>query len=239
MSVGRERSSVRSIGLVLLIVQVVLAGSLLYLNRQAASAIPAAPDPAAWDLPVPDTALSIESGVERANDVAQAWHLDATLVFVSIQVDWPTSDPPETVTGVSPFGWLRLLYVAPVDGASTDYASLSLLFERVSGALTGASVGEWGNTPNGSSLFDNVAVSSETAILAGEIAGGTEFRAACPQLRSQSGTTLTADPATGERFWTIVYRDRSEGSTGPMRLTVSAQSGNVQDVRNGSPTCVT
>ena len=227
----------RSVGLLLLAIQIVLAGALFVVERREASAVPAAPNLEDWDLPVPDMALTIESGIERANQVAVSWHEDAELSFVSMQIDWATTDPPDTITSVSAFGWLRLMYLAPVPNGSSDFAALSLTFERVSGQLTGSSVRRWGSGPPPEPLFANIAVSSETAILAGELSGGTAFRAACPTLRFQSGTTLTVDQATNERFWTIVYRDRSESASGPMRLTVNASTGQVEDVAAGAANC--
>ena len=231
------RRSWRAIGLALLAIQITLAGALFFVERREASAVPAAPNLEDWDFPIPDMSLTIESGIERANLVAVSWHEDAELAFVSMQIDWATTDPPATTTSVSAFGWLRLMYLAPVPNGSSDFAALSLTFERVSGQLTGASVRRWGSSPPSEPLFTNITVSSETAILAGELSGGTAFRAACPTLRFQSGTTLTVDQATNERFWTIVYRDRSDSTTGPMRLTVNATTGQVEDVAAGALAC--
>ena len=218
-------------------IQIVLAGSLLVLHQREASALPAAPSPTEWDLPVPDVALTIFSGVERSTTIAQSWRDDARLAFVSLQVDWPTSDPPETVTSVSPFGWLRVVYVAPVEGASSDYAALSMLFERMSGALVDSSVSAWHSPPPAADLLDGVTVNDETAILAGELSGGSEFRAACPNQRSQSGISLTIDPASQERRWNLVYRESGRSAGAPMVMKVNARTGEVQDVRSGSSEC--
>ena len=232
-----HRYTFRSLGLLLLVLQVVLVVSLLIVTQREASALPAAPDPAAWDLPVPDMALTVETGIERADEVARSWNENAQLTFVSMQIDWPRDDPPITVTSVSPFGWIRFMYVAPIDGAASDYAALSLMFERVSGQLTNASVSEWDTPPPTEPLFQGVTVSGETATLAGELSGGTVFRAACPQERSQSGTSISIDPLTGDRIWNVVYRDNSEAAGGPMRISVNAESGDVQELRSGSATC--
>jgi hypothetical protein len=226
-----------SIGIALVAIQLVLAASLLVLHQRAASALPPAPNPDDWDLPVPDMALTVLSGVERADDVALTWRDDAVLSFVSLQVDWPTSPPPPTVTSVSPFGWLRVVYVAPVLGATSEYAALSMLFERVSGALVSTSVSEWNSSGPLVPLLDGVSVSDETAILAGELSGGTQFRSACPDRRSQSGISLTIDPATRERIWSIVYRESGRSAGSPMRISVNASSGEVREVRSGASTC--
>lgn len=234
-------SSVRSrwwnLGIGLLAIQVVLAGSLLLLHQRASSALPVAPDPADWDLPVPDMGLTILTGVERADEVARTWRDDATLAFVSLQVDWATTAPPDTVTSIPPFGWLRVVYVASVDGGPTDSAALSMLFERVSGALINATVDEWSGGAPDIPLIENVVVTDETALLAGELSGGTAFRAECPDRRSQTGISMTIDAATGERLWNIVYRESGRSTGGPMRITVNSSTGEVREVRAGSSEC--
>ncbi|MCC6705540.1 MAG: hypothetical protein IT334_11725 [Thermomicrobiales bacterium] len=226
-----------SAGLVLLVLQLVLAGSLILFDRQDAAALPAAPNPDDWDLPTPDMGLTVITGVERADEVARTWDDDARLAFVSLQVDWPTSPPPETVTSIPPFGWLRVVYVAPVEGGASDYAALSLLFERVSGALISSSVSAWSASLPDAGLLDSITVTDETAIFAAEVSGGTAFRAACPDQRSQSAVSMSLDAATGERHWNIVYRESGRNSGGPMRVTVNAATGEVHEARSGAATC--
>jgi len=224
---------------VLLVVQIVLAIALVSVNRSEASALPDAPDVDAIDLPVPDQALTISNGIERANDVALAWQNDASLSFVSLQVDWPTAPPPETVTSVSPFGWLRAVYVAPVDGAGSDFAALSLLFERVSGALIDADVSPWHIDPSGTDLLAGIQVNEETALLAAEISGGTAYRAACPELRSHTMISIERDSATSEPLWQIGYRERGRDASGTMRFAVNASSGAVSTTREAPEACGT
>jgi hypothetical protein len=112
-----------------------------------------------------------------------------------------------------------------------------MLFERVSGALVSTSVSEWNSSGPLVPLLDGVSVSDETAILAGELSGGTQFRSACPDRRSQSGISLTIDPATRERIWSIVYRESGRSAGSPMRISVNASSGEVREVRSGASTC--
>lgn len=232
-----DRQSRRSWGIGLLALQVVLAGILLVNHQRAASALPEAPAAHEWQLPTPDNGLTILTGVERANPIAQSWREEAVLAFASLQVDWSTDPPPDTITAVSPFGWLRLVYVAPVNGAESDYAALSMLFERVSGSLVSSSVSAWNSGPPPEPLLDGVTVTDETAILAGELSGGTEFRAACPGKRNQTGISLTIDPTTGARQWNLVYREQGNSAGGPMRISVNAVTGEVRDVRAGSLEC--
>ena len=93
-----QRRNVQRVLLALATLQVILAVALLGVSRSEASALPVAPDVDAIDLPVPDLALTIASGIERANEVAFAWQDDARLSFVSLQVDWPTTPPPTPST---------------------------------------------------------------------------------------------------------------------------------------------
>ena len=235
--VSGRRRSVRRLVLAVLALQIVLAVVLLGVSRSQASALPDAPDVDAIDLPVPDVALTISSGIERANGVALDWQPDARLSFVSLQVDWPTTPPPETVTAVSPFGWLRVVYIAPVGGAASDFAALSLLFERVSGALVESDVSPWHVGVEGGNLLTGVQVTEETALLGAELSGGTAYRAACPDLRSHSTISIAIDPGTGQPVWHIGYRERGRDATGTMQFEVNAVTGVVSVTRAAPEGC--
>jgi hypothetical protein len=232
-----DRARLRRFLSALAVLQVVLAIALIGVTRGQASALPDAPDVDAFDLPVPDLALTIPTGVERAEAVALDWQDDARLSYVSLQVDWPTGPPPETVTSVSPFGWFRAVYVAPVEGAESDFAALSLLFERMSGALIDADVSPWHIAPSDHDLLGGLQVTDETALLAAEIAGGTAYRAACPELRSHTSISVTLDTVTGEPIWHIGYRERNRDASGTMRFEVSATSGAVTVTRDAPADC--
>jgi hypothetical protein len=217
--------------------QVVLAVALFGVIRSQASALPAAPNVEAIDLPVPDMALTIATGVERADALAVDWQDDARLSFVSLQVDWPTSPPPPTVTSVSPFGWLRVVYVAPVDGAESDYAALSMLFERVSGALVDSEVSPWHIPPPPTDALSNIQVNEETALLAAEISGGTSYRAACPDLRSYTSISIALDIVSSEPIWHVGYRERGRDASGTVRFEVNARTGAVSVTREAPENC--
>lgn len=223
----------------LALVQILLVVALVGVSRSQASALPAAPDVDAYDLPVPDQALTIGSGVERATSVALDWQDDARLTFVSLQVDWATGPPPEVVTSVSPFGWFRAVFVTPVEGAESEYAALSLLFERMSGALVDAEVSPWHVAPSDRNLLGSIQVNEETALLAAELSGGTKYRAACPDLRSHTSLAMTIDTVTGEPVWHIGYRERGRDASGTMRFEVSAGSGAVSVTREAPVECGT
>jgi len=223
--------------LVLLAVQILLVGAFVVVTQRQANAIPSAPNPDDWNLPVPDQGLTIETGIARADEVARSWRQDAQLAFVSMQVDWSPDAPPAVVTSVPPFGWLRFIYVSPIDGGESEHAALGMLFERVSGALVQTGVTSWDAGMPDRALMDGVVVSDQTAVLAAEISGGTIYRAACPDRRSQTGVSLSADAISGQPTWNLVYRERGAGGEATKRVTVNAVDGTVTDVRRGAITC--
>lgn len=238
MTAGRtNRRAITSIVAVLLVAQLVLVGARAVTTVRAQDRFPSAPPISSFTLDTPAMSLTIPSGIERGNQVAQAWSGDARLVFASMQVDWPTSTPPETVTALSPFGWIRLLYVAPIDGGQSDFAALSLMFERVSGRLVAADSSRWDNAPSATGLLDGVTVSDETAVLAAEIARGTAYRTPCPDLRNQSLIAIDRDAQTGEPIWSISYRENGRDAGGSMRIDVNASNGSVNEIRSGPDTC--
>jgi hypothetical protein len=184
-------------------------------------------------------ALTIPTAVERGNQVASAWSEAAVLTFASMQVDWPTDTPPATVTSVSPFGWIRLLYVAPVDNGPSEYAALSMMFERVSGTLADARVSRWDLAPSQTNLLDGITVTDETALLAAEIDSGTAYRTACPDKRNESMISITRDPVTNAPVWNINYDENGRNSSGSMLLQVNATDGTLTEIRLGPSTCAT
>jgi hypothetical protein len=232
-----RRSTITTLLLFLLVLQVVIVATRLTTTIRAQDALPSAPALDGIEFPTPDMALTIQSGVERGNQVASAWSSDAVLTFASMQVDWPTGAPPETVTSVSPFGWIRLMYVAPIENGASDYAALSLLFERVSGKLAGASVSRWDVAPRSGNLLDGITVTDETAVLAAEVDKGTAYRSACPDKRNESIVSLTRDPATGDPVWNVSYDENGRNSSGSMLINVNAATGAVTEIRLGPDTC--
>lgn len=227
----------RSIVVGLLALQLLLVGARAVTTVRAQDRLPAAPDASEFTFDTPAMALTIPSGVERGNQVAARWSDRAKLVFASMQVDWSTDAPPETVTALSPFGWIRLLYVAPISNGPSEYAALSVMFERVSGRLVAAEASRWDLTPPGTGLLDGATVSDETAVLAAEIARGTAYRAACPNLRSQSLIAIERDPLSGAPIWSISYRENGRDASGSVRIDVNASDGTVSEIRTGPDSC--
>jgi hypothetical protein len=221
----------------LVILQVIFVAVRMTTTNRAQNAVPSAPSLDAFEFPTPDMALTIQSGAERGNQVATAWSSDAVLTFASMQIDWPTEPPPATVTSVSPFGWIRLMYVAPVDNGPSDYAALSLMFERVTGKLADARVSRWDVSLQSGNLLDGVTVTDETAVLAAEVDKGTVYRTACPAKRNESIISITRDPATGQPIWSVSYDENGRNSSGSMLINVNAATGALTEIRLGPPTC--
>lgn len=223
--------------LALLALQVVLALVAIGVSRSEAASLPPPPDVDAIELPTPAMALTVLSGVARADPIALDWSPDARLSFAALQVDWPTSPPPDVVSSVSPFGWLRLVYVAPVGGSPERYAALSLLFERVSGALIEARVSPWHVGMPRRELLVDVSTTDDTAVLAAELSGGTAYRAACPDRRNHTGVSISIDAISGDPVWDVVYRERNASAAATMRVVVNARDGGVSVVRSGTDSC--
>jgi hypothetical protein len=238
-----ERSSRASKALTivvfLVLLQIALAGARAAITIRSQDSIPSAPSIDSIEFPTPDMALTIQTGAERGNQVAAAWSGSAELAFASMQIDWPTGTPPTTVTNVSPFGWIRLMYVAPVKNGPSDYAALSLMFERVSGKLTDARVSRWDVAPDRVALLDGINVSEETAVLAAEIDLGTVYRTACPDKRNQSTVSITRDPITDQPIWNVSYDENGRNSSGSMLIAVNASNGTLSELRVGPATCAT
>ncbi|CAN5490457.1 hypothetical protein BH09CHL1_BH09CHL1_14410 [soil metagenome] len=222
----------------LAVLQIALVGARAAITIRSQGAIPSAPAVDSIEFPTPTMGLTIQTGAERGKQVAAAWSSGATLTFASMQIDWSTDVPPETVTSVPPFGWIRLMYVAPVSDGPSNYAALSLLFERVSGRLVDARVSRWDVAPDQVSLLDGISVSEETAVLAAEIDAGTIYRSACPTKRNQSIVSLTRDITTDQPIWNINYNENGRNSTGSMLIAVNAGNGTLTELRKDPGACL-
>jgi hypothetical protein len=221
----------------LFVLQLVLFGG-AYANQLRQDA--AMPDPAAiasFPFDTPANALTLMTGRERADQVAKAWDANARLVYASMQIDWPNGQPPETVTSISPFGWLRFVYLADIDGGRTDRATLSILIERVSGKLINQTVNQWTESFAEGDLFAQVTTSDTTAVLGTELGGGTDFRAACPKVRNRSIVSLVLDQSSGQPVWVIGYPGKNGDISTGMGFHVNAATGAVTVTRQPPSEC--
>lgn len=223
--------------LMLFVLQLVLLGG-AYANQIRQDG--AMPDPAAnasFPFDTPATALTLMTGRERADQVAHAWDANARLVYASMQIDWPNQPPPTTVTSISPFGWLRFVYVTDISGGRTDRATLSILFERVSGRLINQTVNQWTETFGEGDLFAQVSTSDTTAVLGTELGGGTAFRAACPGVRNRSIVSLVIDQSSGQPTWVVGYPGKNGDISTGMGFHVNAATGAVTVTRQPPAEC--
>jgi hypothetical protein len=221
----------------LLIVQAALFGSVFLSSNRAQSALPEPASKSTFDFETPDTALTLMTGKERADQVAAAWDDDARIVYASMQIDWSADPPPPTTTTISSFGWLRFVYVTDIDGGRTNQATLSLLFERVSGQLINQTVNQWSEPFPESELFVGVSTTDSTAVLGTELGGGTAFRAECPKFRNRSLVSLVVDQNSGQPNWVISYPGMNGDLVSGMGFIVNGATGAVTITRQPPASC--
>lgn len=221
----------------LLIAQLLVVGVGVARSAAGNDELPQAPTPAEVSFPRPSSALSIMTGAERADAVAAQWHDGAVLVYASMQIDWPIDPPPQTITALPAGGWLRYVYVAPISGRSSPFASLSVLIERSGGQFIQSSVSSWSVAPPATGLLEGIIVTDEVAALAAEIGGGSAYRAVCPEVRNQSLVALFREETSDDLVWGIGYRENGRNSPATRKIDVSATNGTVTVEREGSNSC--
>ena len=221
----------------LLILQAALFGAALAGSNRAESALPDPSPKAAFDFQTPDTALTLMTGRERADRVATAWDENSRLVYASMQVDWSSDPPPTTTTTISSFGWLRFVYVTDISGGRTDQATLSLLFERMSGQLINQTVNQWSEPFPESDLFAGISTTDSTAVLGTELGGGAAFRAECPKIRNRSLVSLVVDQTSGQPVWVISYPGKNGDLVSGMGFVVNAATGAITITRQPPASC--
>lgn len=223
--------------LILFVLQLILLGGAYANQVRQNGAIPDTAAASSFPFDTPPAALTLMTGRERADQVARAWDANARLVYASMQIDWPNEPPPTTVTSISPFGWLRFVYVTDIDGGRTDRATLSILFERVSGRLINQTINQWTEPFADGDLFAQVTTSDTTAVLGTELGGGTAFRAACPKIRNRSIVSLVLDQSSAEPIWVIGYPGQNGDITAGMGFHVNAATGAVTVTRQPPKEC--
>ena len=221
----------------LLMLQAAFFGSVLASSNRAQSALPDPASISTFGFETPDSALTLMTGKERADRVAAAWDEDARVVYASMQVDWSADPPPSTTTTISQFGWLRFVYVTDISGGRTDQATLSLLFERMSGQLINQTVNQWSEPFPQPDLFAGISTTDSTALLGTELGGGTAFRAECPKIRNRSLVSLVVDQSSGQPNWIISYPGKNGDLVTGMGFNVNAATGAVAITRQPPASC--
>lgn len=172
--------------------------------------------------------LTIETGQPIAQAYAHRWSAAATLVAVTMRLDWPESAIDWPAGELPASGWLIYLYS---DGQRT----VSIYLDRGSGRYIANAESPFGD---GLSLLDLTTYprSSTIAAAAADIIEGHAYRTACPESRSSSVVTATVGRvADGAAFsmWTVTYGDAENEARFDVVVRVDAQSGSVlrSDVR--------
>jgi hypothetical protein len=183
---------------------------------------------------------SIESASPVAGAVAAAWLPEAHLMHAAIQIDWPWEAPPPGETEpIAPTGWVDYVYAAPWTGPGQPAgggATLSLLVERLSGAVVFQSSTAWETMPTRMTDVPPGAVTSLEAVAAAEAAAGADFRHACPIYRHVTRLSLVT-PEEAPAHWLVAYEDTRQRDRHGLIVTVDAVTG-VATVGGGTaPEC--
>jgi hypothetical protein len=203
------------------------------LPADPALAVPDAPDVPVGGGPAPTNALTVETAIERGDAVAAEWVEGAAPVAIQLQIDWPQSDVPETVTALADGGWVRFYYL-DVEGALPS--TLMVLVERTSGEVRETNVEAMASRGETPVDLEPIEVWDTAATLAIEMLGGTAFRAACPTVHYTTLTTLVSDPETGGPVWLVEYPEGREGSR-PLVGRVDAITGDATILDPGNTDC--
>ncbi len=202
-----------------------------------APALPPIPRAAA---PLDGSGATLESALPLAQAQADAWLPNAVLLNASMQVDWPWTVPPEPPTEIPGTGWISYAFLAPwyPPGRPAGGASLSVVVERLSGAIVSQETDGWEQSPQLRPPPPASPVDSSKATLAAEAAGGTAFRRACPQYRHLSRTIPVAAGLTKwPQNWIVIYEDSRQPSQHGLLIRLDATTGKVLEQSGEAPDC--
>lgn len=183
---------------------------------------------------------SIESASPVAGAAAGAWLPDARLMHAAIQIDWPWEAPPPGETEpIAATGWIDYVYAAPWSGPGQPAgggATLSLLVERLSGAIVVQSSTAWATMPTRSGEPPAGAITSLEAVAAAEAAAGAGFRHACPIYRHVTRLSLVT-PEQEPAHWLVAYEDTRQRDRHGLVITVDAETGAATVTGGTAPEC--
>jgi hypothetical protein len=171
---------------------------------------------------------------------ADAWLPGAVLLNASMQVDWPWTVPATPPTEIPGTGWLSYAFIAPWQppGRPPGAASLSVVIERLSGAVVNQESAGWEEAPEFRPPPPPAAIDSTAATLRAEAAGGTAFRRGCPQYRHLSRTFPVAVGRTRwPQHWVVLYEDSRQPDQQSLLFRIDATTGNVLDRGGTAPDC--
>jgi hypothetical protein len=224
----------RRVGLIICVAIILIQLGLLgyAATRASSQSLVQAPIRPTTQPPVP---LDLEEIWPFASSVATNWRSDASLVRASMQMDWPgeAGSPP---AGQLPIGgWIFMTFLSS-DGLMT------MRIDRGSGVIVDTEVLDidakfrdaFSTTPID---FSAAKTSSGTAASAAEVAYGSTFRSACPDLRHTSWIAVQVDPATGATSWHIEYESRGDQPQPSMTMDVDWQTADIRNVENATEPC--
>lgn len=223
----------------LLAIQVLLAVVALAVWVWTPDAPPLPPLPTAT-APLAGSGATLESALSLAQAQADAWLPRAVLLNATMQVDWPWTVPPGTPSELPGTGWLSYAFVAPwrPPGRPPGAASLSVVVERLSGAVVTQDTKGWEEAPAFRPSPLPLPIDATEATLRAEAAGGTDFRRACPQYRHLSRTIPVAAGRTKwPQHWVVLYEDSRAPEKHGLMLRIDATTGDVLDRSGDAPDC--
>lgn len=221
----------------LLGLQLLLAGAGVVVWRATARSAPA-PSFAVGVATPAAVPATLEGAAPVAWERARAWRGGARLLSATMQVDWPWDPPPPAVRRLPGTGWLTYVFVAPwgPTGRREAAASLTVLVERLSGAVAAQTSLGWETAPPREPDEPPPTVPSAAAVLAAEATGGTSFRRGCPQFRHLTRAALV--PAgTLPRHWLVTYEDARQPTRHGLRVRVDAESAAVLETAEEGAGC--
>jgi hypothetical protein len=175
-----------------------------------------------------------------AQSQADAWLPHAVLLNASMQVDWPWTVPPDPPTEIPGTGWISYAFLAPwyPPGRPAGAASLSVVVERLSGAIVSQETAGWEQAPQFLAPPPAAPIDSSRATLLAEAAGGTTFRRACPQYRHLSRTIPVAAGRTDwPQHWVVIYEDSRQPAEHGLMYRIDATTGKVLEQSGEAPDC--
>lgn len=141
----------------------------------------------------PDGPLTLEDAYRAAEVVARQRLEVPSLMFASLQTDWPLDQQSPGPPQFPPGGWARFAFV---DDRGSDGQLLSVVIERYSGEVVTVDRQPWDATDATALPVGTTAISSRAALLIAEQAYGQTFRLRCPVDRHQSDITLVRSAVT-------------------------------------------
>jgi hypothetical protein len=183
----------------------------------------------------PPMPLDLEGIWPFASTVATGWHADASLVRASMQIDWPGDASAQPASQLPTGGWIFLTFLSS-DGL------LTMRIDRGSGVIVDTETLDIDSKfREAFSIapinFSAAKTTSGTAASAAEVAYGSTFRSACPELRHTSWVAVQVDPASGATSWHIEYESRGDQPQPSMTLDVDWKNADIQNVENATEPC--